>query len=291
MLMPPLPPNDLLIPALLRDVLAPLLLAACILFLCAVWRRQWLAQVGAVVALLAGLALGNWLRDMLPWLPEKQSWHWLLFVAVGLMLIGLLMRLHHLRLVDRWALCAAGSLAAAWLLMPREIETFPTWVVWIYALTLCVQWLALDALAKAAPGGAVPLGLAVLLFASGTILLYASSGLFCDIAIITAASLAGIARIAWLFRADVSAAAPGGLAVLTGLLFAGNFYLESKVPRTSFLLPALAPLGALLVLPLLLLRESRWRSLAIQLLFLALMLVPATVAVVLAMRAETLSYE
>ena len=207
------------------------------------------------------------------------------------MLVALLARIPKLPPLDRWTLCAAASFAAAWMLTPADVQAATPRALWLFALVIFVEWLVLDALAKAAPGGAVALGMAVLCLAGAIVVLHAHSLRFTDAATVLAASLGGVAVVAWCFRVDVGAAAAGGVVFLAGLMFAGQNETFSDVPVTSFLLPALAPLGGLLLLPLLLLSDSRRRSFLLQALFLVLILIPAVVAVVLAMRAESLSFE
>ena len=282
--------KDELWPVLAGDVLAPALVSSWLLFRGAVWRRGWMGQCGAVLAVAAAWLVGNWQRELFPWHPEKQ-WEWLPRIAAGVMLVGFVGRLPQVPRLDRWTLYAVASVVAAWMLTPTDVQATTPWAVWLFGGTFFVEWVVLDALAEAAPGGAVAMGVALLLFASGSVVFCAGWGSVSEAAIRMGCGFAGLVLVAWWFRVDIGAAVPAGIVFVMGLLFAGYNNLESNVPLTSFLLPALAPLAGVLLLPLLFLSESRRRSFLLQALFLVLILVPVIVAVVLAVRAEPPSFD
>jgi len=282
--------KDELWPVLAADVLAPTLVSSWLFFRGAVWRRGWMGQCGAVLAVAAAWLVGNRQRELFPWQPEKQ-WEWLPRIAAGVMLVGFVGRLPQVPRLDRWTLYALASGVAAWMLTPTDVQAATPWAVWLFGGTFFVEWVVLDALAEAAPGGAVALGVALVLFAGGFVVLCAGWGSVSEAAIRMGFGFVGLVLVAWWFRVDVGTAAPAGLEFVMGLLFAGYNNLESKVPLTSFLLPALAPLAGVMLLPLLLLSDSRRRSFLLQTLFLLFILIPVIVAVVLAVRAEPLSFE
>ena len=98
---------------------------------------------------------------------------------------------------------------------------------------------------------------------------------------------AGVAVAAFPTRADASGIAPLGAIGVPALLLNARYQLDSQVPLTSFLLPALAPL---LLLPFLLPAAARLPKLAAVSLRALLVLTPLVVAVVLAAQYETLPF-
>jgi hypothetical protein len=101
------------------------------------------------------------------------------------------------------------------------------------------------------------------------------------------AALLGPALVAWVWPGDTGGAFAAVVVFLPGLLLTGQQETFSEVPLTSFLLAGLAPLALVPMLLPFLARCQRW---ARWLLGLILPLIPATLAVVLAMQAVTLEF-
>jgi hypothetical protein len=309
--MPPLPPAHLVFETL-QFVVLPAALAAAAVFavILLAGGSRWAAP-GAALALAAGAGLGNWYRPALPWTSEQPEWrwlpvlngqltlpapvwksegpvwHWLLWMGLAALLVGLLTRVPYVPAVVRWLVRAAAAGLAAWLLVPEDLREETAWYVAAFAAVVFVEWALLEYLGESTPGGVIPLGLALTFFAGAAVLIHAGTARFTDVATFLSASLFGIA-VAARQRADAGAVAPGVAVLLPGLLLMGQNTTFSKVPLTSFVLVALAPLA---LLPTLLPPVRRWEGIRLKLLQLTLILIPLVVAVVLAMQAETLEYE
>ncbi|HEY8504471.1 MAG TPA: hypothetical protein VIL46_07805, partial [Gemmataceae bacterium] len=106
-----------------------------------------------------------------------------------------------------------------------------------------------------------------------------------DVAVLGAAALAGIALVAVFPKSDTGGAVGPAVVLLAGLMLSGRYETFSGVPRSSFLLVALAPLA---LLPLLVIR--RLKPAASLLAQFGLVLVPVVIAVVLAMQSESLEW-
>ncbi len=298
------PPAPLVFEAL-QLALLPAALAAAAVFavLLLSGGRRW-ATPGAALALAAGMAIGNWYRPALPWLPEGlpwnpalPRWHWLLWLGGAALAFGVLIRLPQIPLVIRWLAIAAAAGFMAWLLVPVELlpedgHKNTTWTIALFALVVFAEWVLIEHLCQHVPGGSIPLGLTLTFLAGAAVLLHAGTMRFTDVATFLAASLLGIATAARQ-QADAGGMAPGVAVLLPGLLLSGQTTMvsDSEVPvppLTSFLLVALAPLA---LLPTLLPPFRRWQGVRLGILQLFLLLAPSIVAVVLAMQAVTLTFE
>jgi hypothetical protein len=309
--MPTLPPAHYVLEALqLAAVPSALAAAAVFAVILLAGGNRWAAP-GAALALAAGAAIGNWYQPSLPWLSEKPdwqwlsvlgdqltvpapvwkpdgpAWHWLLWMGLAALAVGLLTRLPYVPGVVRWLVRAAAAGLAAWLLVPADLREETAWYVAAFAAAVFVEWALLEHLCKRSPGGGIPLGLALTFFAAAAVLIHAHTALFTNVATFLGASLGGIA-VAARRRADAGGAAPGVAVLLPGLLLTGQTTTFSEVPLTSFLLVALAPLA---LLPTLVPPLGRWQGIRLKLLQFILILATLVVAVVLAMRAESLEFE
>lgn len=309
--MPNLPPVQDVLDAVQFAVLPAALAAAAVFAVILLAGGSRWASAGAALAFAAGAGVGNWYRPALPWLsekpdwqwlpvfgdrlalpapvwkPEGPAWHWLLWLGLAALAVGLLTRMPYVPAAVRWLARAAAAALAAWLLVPADLREELAWTVAAFAAAVFAEWSLLEPLCERSPGGSVPLGLALTFFAAAAVLLHAHTMRFTDVAAFLGASLGGIA-VAARRKADAGAAVPGAAVLLPGLLLIGNNTTESEVPLASFLLVALAPLA---LLPTLLPPFGRWQGVRLKLLQLALILAPLIVAVVLAMRAESLEFE
>ncbi|MBX9585034.1 MAG: hypothetical protein K2X87_32415, partial [Gemmataceae bacterium] len=159
-----------------------------------------------------------------------------------------------------------------------------SWSLWL----LLASWAVWDGVARAGVGGQVAAYQAAVCYAAGAVLLYHHWASAMEAAVATGSALAGVAAVAWAARSDASGAAPAGAAVVPGLLLAGRLSQDSNVPVTSFWLVALAPLALAPFLVPRLNRQNGWLARAGRA---VLVLIPLTLAVVLAARHEQLAFE
>ena len=106
-------------------------------------------------------------------------------------------------------------------------------------------------------------------------------------AVLLTATLTGLSLIATLRRLDVAALFAGPAVFFPALLLGGAVNTFSEVPAASFILVALAPclLWSLSLPPM-----RRWSGRNLAAVAIVLVLIPCVVAVVLAMRAESLDF-
>jgi hypothetical protein len=285
--MPDLPSLELAWDTLRVTMLPSFLAAAAVCIFVAILARGRVVVVhaAAALALSAGLLVGNTFHawSLLPLWPGPAAWHWLALGVLGAQAVGWLALLPALPAWFGWTLRGATAAAAAGLLVPAALHDEYAWLPAWFAAVVLADWIVQDRLAQPS-GGVSALGLALALLGAALVLIHAHTARFMDIALIVAASLAGIAVVAW--RRPARGAVPGAVVALAGLLLSGHYETFSEVPWPAFLLPALAPLApAVALLPSL--RERR----GVGVLHLLLVLVPVTVAVVLAARAEPLTFE
>jgi hypothetical protein len=273
----------------MQVVLPSLAAAALVLAVFLIGGRKWGAVVGPALAVVAGVAAGNYQREApLPWLPDQEVWHWLPAAILAALGAGLLAQVPRVPAVIGWLLRAAAAGLATWLLVPEELRTEAWWVVPAFFAAVLADWAALELAARRAPGGAVPAGLALVCAGAAAVLVHHYSARFADIALMQAGALAGIALVAGLARADCATAMPAGAVLLPGLLLAGYHGMESEIPWVSFALTTLAPLA---LVPTLLPPLSRLRPVLLRTVQLALLLAPVVVAVALAMKAEPMEFD
>jgi hypothetical protein len=300
--MPNLPPLHLVVEVLQFAVLPAALAAAAVFAVILLAGGNRWATPGAALALAAGLAIGNWYRSALPWLPEGlpwnaevPKWHWLLWLGLAALAVGVLIRLPQVPAVIRWLIMAAAAGFVAWLFVPPDLlpedlrEKAPWGPAAAFAAVVFIEWALLEHLCERSPGGGIPLGLALTFLAGAAVLIHAGSLRFTDVATILSASLSGIA-VAARQQADAGAVAPGVAVLLPGLLLTGQNTMASEVPvpLAGFLLVGLAPLALLLTL---LPPFRRWEGIRLNILQLILILVPVIVAVALAMQTGPLEFE
>jgi hypothetical protein len=284
-----LPPWDLIRSALLTVLLPGFVASAVVLGLV-----RWLtgpkraAVFGPALAVFAGLAAGNALRHLFPWVPEEVVWHRVPFAAVAALAVEAIVRLPRLPEAGRLALRFIGAGAVAATIIPAEVWTGTPWAGFILAAGVVAGWLLPVRLAQKSPGGAVSLSFALLLGGgAAVVLIHAHSARFTDAATLLAASLAGVAVVAWPGRLDDGSAVPAAAAFVPGLAAAGWTETFSEVPTAAFLLVAAAPLAlAVSLAP----PVSRWPGPRLLAVSAAALAVPVLTAVVLAMRAETLDF-
>jgi hypothetical protein len=280
----PLPPAKLVQEAALQAVLPPFVAAAAALGLIVLVFGRRAAVAGSAVAVAAGWAAGNYFRGTVAWTPDERT-AWIPVVAVLAAAAGTVVR--RLPTVG-WALWAAVLAVGVVRLLPAAALKEPWWAVPAFVLLTAAVGAGLAHLSARDPGAGVPLLAAAALFTAGGVVLHAHSGKLLDVTTVAGSALLGVAAAAGLSRTDAGGAMPGAAAFLTGTLVVGFDTTYSEVPARSFVLPAVAPLAALLVLLPPLRRLAGWRVRLVQAI---LILVPLAAAVGFAARAEPLDFE
>jgi hypothetical protein len=187
-----------------------------------------------------------------------------------------------------WALRASVAGAIAWILVPNDLRSTLPWLPIAFLSVTALAWAVATRFAEEYRNGFASLALAAAAFAGATVLIHAHTARMCDVALILAAALFGIALVAWQFGFNATAALPGAVTLMNGLLLAGFYETESEVPTASFTFIALSPL---LLAPSLLPWWQRHERQGLWLVQAALFLTPLAVAVGLALSYESLSFE
>jgi len=223
--------------------------------------------------------------------PTPSAYYWLPWTG-GLALFAGFLALLQARAAAAWALriFAAGVTTA--LAVPPELRSESPWIVPLFAAVVLGEWTVLERLLVATTPPRCRFGPALAgvapFAAAAVVLLHAHSARLADVAVILAVALGAIAAAAFAFRADSSSVAPGVATALPFLMLSGYYDTFSEVPAAAFALVAASPiaLGPLLLSRIRKLGARRWLVVAA---FLATS--PLLIAVILAARVESLSFE
>lgn len=258
---------------------------------CASNRSETGRLIGAALALAGGLALGNFTRGLLPWWSLEAGWPSLLpatLVAlgggVGVALVAGRSIAGPKALVLRM-IAAAGC---AWWLTPTTPPSSRLgWFLLLFVGSV-FHWEAFRCVAlpslreRAVVALSIPWGMS-----AATVLIYAASARFFDVAVLLTSTLAGVGIIAAWRKLDAAVLLAVPTIFLPALMLAGAMNTFSEVPVVSFILVALAPCALwTLRLPPLAGGSERARALAA----LAAITIPCAIAIALAMRAESLNF-
>jgi hypothetical protein len=317
---PPLPPTQYVLEALQDNVFPAAGGSALVLCLFLLLGR-WAGALGSAVAVAVGFLSANFTLEylkfderptwentarLIPLVPGENApgWHWLPRVALVLVLVGLLSRWVGLvaarYLPERYWWTAnvlvwvprviAVGMATGWLVSGTAAAA-PEWesLRFQLAASILLIWIALDGVARTEAGAEIAGYMAVILLATGAILLYTHNAKFMEIAIIVGFAMFGIAVAAMLVKADTSGAMPVAAAFLPGLILGTRPSWEPhNVPVLSLWLVALAPLVFIPFLLPVVQRQNRWLLMALRV---TLVLAPVIAAVVLAAQHEQLAFE
>ncbi len=241
-----LPPTDILLEALRETVGPPFVVGVVVMALARLLFGKSSANVTAVVAFVASLAVGNHLAKIHPgWLPTDRRLTWLPWLAATAAIAGMLVRKPKLAAVGYtlWAVVVAMAVVRV---VPKEYQSLPMIAVPAFVLLTATIGFGLMNLSQRQPGALAPLVLAACLMTAGTVIIYAHSKSLLDVVTLGAMALFGIGSVVFFTRGEVGAVLPGGAILLTGTLFAAFHETESLVPTTAFALPCAAPLLAFL---------------------------------------------
>lgn len=287
-----LPPWSVAQEILLSLILPAFAAAAGLLaVVCAATRSQTIRMIGAAAALGAGLAAGNVRAGLLPWWSAEQGWPALFPATLAAVIGGVIAALVSAR--RHWSLELALRLITAagcsfWL-----TEAFPplsgrrTAMLMFAGMVLNWEGLLLTT-SRCSRRGTLP-ALAILWGgAAATVLIFAHSARFFDMAVLLTAVLCGIGLVAALWNLELAALFGAPAIFFPALMLAGAANTYSEVPLAAFALTAFAPcmLWILLVRPIRL-----WQERALTVAAVVALLIPCAAAVVMAARTETLEFD
>lgn len=317
-----MPPIGEVLDALLHAVLPAVVASAAAFALVAKLAPARLAYAAGALALACGFLAGNHFRGAIDYRvdferplnvtdlgralkatfisPSDDSseegivtpplpYYWLPWTAGLALVAGLAAR--KTPAVAAWPIRVAAVGVATALAVPSYLRQESPWLLAAFAGTVPCEWVLLERLVRESTPERLRFGPAAVgsaaFFAASLVILHAHSARLADIAVILSAALGAIAAVGALLRADAEAVAPGVAVALPALMLSGFADTFSEVPATAFLLTAAAPLA---LAPLLLPRVRslvwpKWTAVAGM-----LAAAPLFLAVVLAMRAESLSF-
>jgi hypothetical protein len=285
--MPPLPlMMDIVLKAVLPEFGLAAVVMAVVVLLCGL--RQ--APLGAALGVGAAGALGLWLREGLSLVPGDSAWNRLPLAALAALWVGRVARSPELQPCAGWLLRAAMAGLIALVVIPAAPRREVDWLAPAFATVVFAHWTLLERLATEPPGGSVPFFMAVVFLGAGGVLIHAHSALLMNVAIVLASALAGLALVAWIWRADAGGVMPAVAVFLPGLMLLGQQENVSVVPWYAFALPALTPLLWAEALPLSHLSGTKSRLLRTVVLGM-LIVIPLAGALYLAHAAAPLDFE
>jgi hypothetical protein len=233
-----MPPVSLIKLMLWHIILPSLFLAFAISF---VIPRRLLVALG----IFTGLVICNCFNAYLPWWPESLGWDVLLPVLFFALVVVNFLTVPKTKADLYWLLRGATVAAlAAIFLVDSEVG-------WLYRIGLgfcCfVLQLQLEKAQACVPRWLLAGLLALTGLAASLIAAHAHAGKPADVGLVMFAAWAGLTLSALLKRLDLRIAFSLAALTIPCVLLTSLFYSEeSKVPLTSFLLVAVAPLSSLI---------------------------------------------
>lgn len=247
---------------------------------------QPLGRWGAALALAAGYVAGHWGLAGGPLSTNNDVSQTLLYLAALGGVLGALDALWPRPMALRWGLRLLACAGSAWLLVrPLAAQGGPIAQYGLAAASVAggmlAVWSLLDGAAAREPGPALGLALLIWLVAGAAALVMAGTAVVGQLAGAATAALGGLWVVTWRWPATgrLVSASPVLALVAVGQWAIGLLYAE--LPKASFVLLVLAPLGLVLVqLP----RLARCRPLTRHALRLGLVVLLAIPAAALAAR-------
>jgi hypothetical protein len=252
------------------------------------------APTGAALGLIAGVALGFWLRSTLPFVPGDSTWNRLPWAALIALCVD---RVSHLT-DDGNLFRGAASFGLAWWVIPENVRTEIPWLTIAFAAVMWLNWMLLEMYAgsndfqppntRRLEVAATEVGVCVILslLIAGGVLVFAGIARYMEAAIVLAMAFAGVTVVAVWRQFDLRAAIPAIAVFLPGLLVMGN--CESSVETihwAAFVLPAIAPLILAVSLPF-----EHWPRKRLIALRIGLVLIPLIIAMILARQGGSLDF-
>jgi len=219
--------------------------------------------------------------------PEepKPAEYWLPWVTALAITVGMLVRSLSVAAGCGWQIRNASVLLAACLLVPPKLRANVICILFLFVMVAVIQWALMEELGKRMPGGWLAAAMGFSLFGLGGVCLYAATAKESDIAVILGSACCGVALAAWRRKADSGGVAPAVAVAIPALAVLGKYLTFSVVPRCSFVLAALAPCALVVML---IPRIGRLHGIARPLVGIAIVLIPAAIALGIAMDAESL---
>lgn len=250
--------------------------------------RRFVGQAAVPIAIplgaAFGLALAFNLRAPVPWQPDDFGSGWIHVAWAAALVAGGFIAI--LRTQWNWLAKLVAAAAAAWVMVPGECRDGGIWFSAL-AATIAIPWLAVPT-----NSGAIkqrqwperPAWLAMALGGLSVVALYASYLRVTDFAMMAACALAGGALVCAILGRDGRELEGLGFVTLPAMAICVWSEAGSKIPAPGYLCVGLAalPIALFRWLPTNGLRSAMIRG--------ALVLVPAAIAVIMAMSFEELSF-
>ncbi len=282
----PLPPMPMVLEALRETVGPPFAVGVVVLFLSRLVFGKKSIPFAALVGFVAAFAVGNLTSQFnSDWWPSTARASWLPWLAIAGAVAGLVARRWVLAGAALWAAAAAMAVVR---ILAKEYHTAPTWAVPAFVLLPAAVGFGLMKLDAKRPGFAVPFLMGCALMSAGTVAIHAHSKSLLDAATLGGMCLFGFAVVAAFGGLETGSVLPGTAILLTGTAFASFHETFAEIPTAAFVLPAAAPLFALIGHVPAVDRLCPKRRLAIVLLP---ALVAMAVGVALAMQAAPLTFD
>ena len=179
------------------------------------------------------------------------------------------------------------SMITAKMVVPAALANGSPWVIGLVGLNIFLIWMLAEWRTARFTNLATPAAAGLASMGAAAVLLHAHSARLTDIATLIAFASFGIAVAALVCPIAAEGAFPAIAVLLTGVLMTGYHETFSSIPAIAFIVPAMAPLATALlaIFPDRGLHGWRKETAAI-----ALVGIPTVTAIVLASRAETLSF-
>lgn len=312
--MPPLPPVELLLDVAFYALLVPFSVAAVVGFVSFKLSHPGARLAGGFLAVLAGFLTANYFRQTVEFrLDPDHAWnltefgrrawlalsgttqpggpparYWLPWAILIVAVAGLVVHVKKIPVAVAWFIRAAAVTVAALLLVPATLRGEAPWLWPVLAVGLLANWQILDVIRRDARPIWFPIASTALFMAGATVLIHAHTARFTDIATILAGCWMAMTVVAWWRGEEAGGAIPITAVGLPGLLLVTQQSTYSEVPLAAFALVGLAPLALALLLFVPAERRPSWTY---ALIGWGLLAIPMGMAMGLAMRYETLSFE
>lgn len=235
---------------------------------------------GAALALAGGYIAGHWGLAGGPLSPNNDVSQLLMYLAAGGGLIGAVEARWRPPVALRWAIRLAACAASAGLLLRPLLAqggSAPQLALAIgtVAAGMVAVWSLIEGATEREPGPALGLALLFWIVAGAGVLVLSGTATVAQLAGALAAALGGLWVVTWRWSARGRLAS---IAPVLGLVAVGQWgigLLYAELPKASFVLLVLAPLGLVLVQLPALARRGPFTRLALRLVFVAMLVGPA----------------
>jgi hypothetical protein len=243
-------------------------------------------NLGAAIAVLAGITLGNCLNKLVPFGGLETGWRSLYWATCAAVIAELLISRYlskgpRIR-ASKVASIALTAFLAAWL-MDWDPKDLKLWLCGLLFLAILLNWDALTLLSQTETGRFLPLSVGVVWGGSTTALLVLShSARFADLSILMSCCLVGVGLVSAISGQRLRDIYAGPATFFPSLLLAAALNTYSNIPQLCFVVVGISPVFW---------EALRWKKISNWLdahpkTFLLISLLPGLIAVGLAARAE-----